>query len=252
MPLVNQISTVITRIGTEFKTVYGRMGVLTALSTTDKSTLVAAINEVYAKAGSAGTVTSAGITDASTVGRNVLTAADAPSARTALGASTIGSTAFTAADGAAIRGAIGAGTSSLTIGTSSSQAKAGNYQPTAANISDATTIGRSVLTGATAAAIRTTLDVLSPAEVDTRIQSVVGAAPAALDTLDELANALGDDPNFAATVTTALANRVRVDAAQTLTGTQQTQARNNIGAVAAADVGNTETDFVAVFTAALA
>jgi hypothetical protein len=43
--------------------------------------------------------------------------------------------------------------------------------------------------------------------VDARIQNIVGAAPAALDTLDELAAALGDDANFAATVTTSLANK---------------------------------------------
>lgn len=36
--------------------------------------------------------------------------------------------------------------------------------------------------------------------VDARLQTVVDAAPAALDTLNELAAALGDDPNFAATV----------------------------------------------------
>lgn len=43
--------------------------------------------------------------------------------------------------------------------------------------------------------------------VDTRVQNVVGAAPAALDTLAELATALGDDANFAGTVTTALATK---------------------------------------------
>jgi len=45
------------------------------------------------------------------------------------------------------------------------------------------------------------------AVLDARIQTVVGAAPAALDTLDELAAALGDDANFAATVTTQLAGK---------------------------------------------
>ena len=40
--------------------------------------------------------------------------------------------------------------------------------------------------------------------VDARVQLVVDAAPAALDTLNELAAALGDDPNYAATVTTSL------------------------------------------------
>ena len=40
--------------------------------------------------------------------------------------------------------------------------------------------------------------------VDARVQLVVDAAPAALDTLNELAAALGDDPNFSATLTTQL------------------------------------------------
>lgn len=37
--------------------------------------------------------------------------------------------------------------------------------------------------------------------VDARVQAIVGAAPAALDTLVELASALGNDANFASTVT---------------------------------------------------
>lgn len=44
-------------------------------------------------------------------------------------------------------------------------------------------------------------------EVDALIAGLVNGAPGALDTLDELAAALGDDSNFGATVTTALANR---------------------------------------------
>ena len=40
--------------------------------------------------------------------------------------------------------------------------------------------------------------------VDTRIQNVIGTAPAALDTLQELATALGNDPNYAATISTQL------------------------------------------------
>lgn len=39
------------------------------------------------------------------------------------------------------------------------------------------------------------------------VNAVINAAPGALDTLDELAAALGDDANFAATVTTALAGK---------------------------------------------
>lgn len=76
--------------------------------------------------------------------------------------------------------------------------------------------------------------------------------PAALDTLDELAAAIGDDANFATTVTTALANRVRVDAPQSLTTQQMTNARSNISAVGFIDIGNVETDLVALYTAAKA
>lgn len=47
--------------------------------------------------------------------------------------------------------------------------------------------------------------------VDTRVQLIVDAAPSALDTLNELAAALGDDPDFAGTVTVALSNKQPLD-----------------------------------------
>lgn len=91
------------------------------------------------------------------------------------------------------------------------------------------------------------------------VTALIDASPGTLDTLNELAAALGDDPNFAATITTALGNRVRVDAVQTFTAPQQTQARDNIGAASSATVsalssavGNTERDLVADYTAAKA
>lgn len=78
-------------------------------------------------------VTAADISDATATGRSVLTAASASEARSA----------------------IGAGTSSLAIGTSASTAKAGDYAPAAANITDATTVGKAVVTASSAAAART-------------------------------------------------------------------------------------------------
>lgn len=45
MSLVTQISTVVTRVGTEFKAVYAKLGDLTTLTTTAKTSLVAAVNE---------------------------------------------------------------------------------------------------------------------------------------------------------------------------------------------------------------
>jgi uncharacterized protein (DUF2344 family) len=51
--------------------------------------------------------------------------------------------------------------------------------------------------------------------VNTSIANLVDTAPATLDTLNELAAALGDDPNFATTMTNALAGKV--DDSQVLT-----------------------------------
>lgn len=57
-----------------------------------------------------------------------------------------------------------------------------------------------------------TVRATTPAGVKAAIDALIAAAPGALDTLDELAAALGDDANFAATVTTALAGKQPLDA----------------------------------------
>ena len=86
---------------------------------------------------------------------------------------------------------------------------------------------------------------------------ILNGAGAALDTLNELATALGNDANFAASIAAELTNRVRVDQAQVFTEPQKTQGRSNIGAAADADltalttaIGNTDYDFVADYTTA--
>jgi hypothetical protein len=89
------------------------------------------------------------------------------------------------------------------------------------------------------------------AKITQDLNAVLGGAPAALDTLAEFAAAIGNDANFAATITTALGARVRVDAAQSFTPGEQAQARDNIGAAVALDVGDTTTNFVTAFNAAL-
>ena len=90
-------------------------------------------------------------------------------------------------------------------------------------------------------------------EITNALNGVLDGAPAALDTLAELAAAIADDANFATTVTTALGNRVRTDtAAQGLTAQQQLNARTNIGAdITSAEIGNPDTDFVATFNTGL-
>lgn len=68
-----------------------------------------------------------------------------------------------------------------------------------------------VFTGApkvpTAALGTNTLQAASTAFVQLTVAALVDSSPAALNTLNELAAALGDDPNFATTVTNALAGK---------------------------------------------
>jgi hypothetical protein len=51
-------------------------------------------------------------------------------------------------------------------------------------------------------------DAATKAYTDTQITNLIAAAPGALNTLDELANALGDDASFATTVTNSLAAKL--------------------------------------------
>lgn len=85
--------------------------------------------------GGTGSVTSAQITDATATGKAVLTAADTTAARQA----------------------IGAGTSSLKVGVAATDAKPGDYKPASADISDASDIGKQILTAKDAAAVKALL-----------------------------------------------------------------------------------------------
>ena len=75
---------------------------------------------------------------------------------------------------------------------------------------------------------------------------LVGAAPGTLDALNELAAALGNDPNFSATVMTALGNRLRFDSGQSLSASQIAQLKANatLGTAAFLDAGTTGSKIV--------
>jgi hypothetical protein len=62
-------------------------------------------------------------------------------------------------------------------------------------------------TAPTATAGTNTTQIATTAFVSTAVANLINSAPGALDTLDELAAALGDDANFASTVTNALAGK---------------------------------------------
>ena len=164
MTLETKIIAVVQAIGADIKDLRTKQGDLTALSTTAKGSVVAAINELYALLGSSGAV----IDD-------------------------------NAGDGA---------------------------------------------TSVTWSADKI-FDTIEAAKAAVKAELTDGASTA-LDTLAELAAALGNDPNYAATIATELGNRVRYDAPQTLTTAQQLQACTNIG------VGNPERDFVTDYTTAKA
>lgn len=163
MSLVTNIEGLVTRLGTEFKAIRVVIGSLPSLTTTSKTSLVSAINEVKASIPAGG-----------------------------------------------------------------------------AQINDVTP---------------STTTVYSSSKVDvqiaTSVAAVVSAAPGTLDTLNELAAALGNDANFATTVTTALGNRVRVDAIQSFSAPQKTQALSNIGGQDAVSIGDTSVDLVAAFVTAI-
>ncbi len=75
-------------------------------------------------------------------------------------------------------------------------------------------------TAPTATAGTNTTQIATTAFVSTAVANLINSAPGALDTLDELAAALGDDANFASTVTNSLALKANDNAVVKLTGDQ--------------------------------
>jgi hypothetical protein len=73
-------------------------------------------------------------------------------------------------------------------------------------------------TAPTATAGTNTTQVATTAFVGTAVANLVASAPAALDTLNELASALGNDASFSTTVTTSIATKAPI-ASPTFTGT---------------------------------
>jgi hypothetical protein len=70
----------------------------------------------------------------------------------------------------------------------------------------------------TASSGTNTTQIASTAFVRTEISNLVDSSPSTLDTLNELASALGDDPNFATTVTNLIGGKVS-KSGDTMTGT---------------------------------
>ena len=81
-------------------------------------------------------------------------------------------------------------------------------------------------TAPTATAGTNTTQIATTAFVSTAVANLINSAPGALDTLDELAAALGDDANFASTITTLLAGKAATSHTHTVSNISD---RGNIG-----------------------
>ena len=93
-------------------------------------------------------------------------------------------------------------------------------------------------TAPTAAADTSTTQIATTAFVQQELAELIDSAPSTLDTLNEIAAAINDDPNFNTTVTTSLSNRLRIDVNnQSLTETQKSNATTNLGLSAVAVSG---------------
>lgn len=79
-------------------------------------------------------------------------------------------------------------------------------------VADAVAAAISVLAIADVNGLQNALDSkATPADIQAAVAALIASSPAALDTLNELAAALGNDPNFATTITNALAAKAAKD-----------------------------------------
>lgn len=74
--------------------------------------------------------------------------------------------------------------------------------------------------------------------VSSAMGNLVGSAPEALDTIYELAAALGENANLVTTISQDLGSTIRFNVVQNLTPEQRQQARENMGAASSTFLGN--------------
>lgn len=236
MSLVTNITNLTTRIATETKAirtlVNGNTSTLASLTTTDKTNLVAAINEIKSLADSINGDLTAAEGDISGLETSVGTLA------------------------------------SLTTTAKTSLVAAINELDAALDALDVTDYINDATTSTTSLWSSTK----TSNEISSAVSALVDGAPALLNTLNELAAALGDDESFATTISSQIAgkaNAVHTHAISDVTNLQTTldgkasathsHAISDVtglqsaldGKASTASIGDTTTNFVTTFEAGL-
>lgn len=279
MALSVQIGSFVTRVGTEIKTIKSHLGDIAQLTTTATSSLVAAVNELKTAVGKNtadiatinGTLTTHG-SDIAQLKTDVQTNSGAIT--TLEGRITTNEGNITTQGGkiATIEGQITTINGDIDAVEKAIEDLEGIVAAQTniddANVTTTTTYSSSKIVSEITAAKQAVKD------------DLLGGAGTAYDTLKELADLIGTNASAIEALEALAAGHVKFDGAQELSDTQKSQARTNIGAASAADlstltgrvttvegvaaqnktdiaaltaaVGDTTTDYVAMFEAALA
>lgn len=234
-------------IGADIALLKTTIGVKTDLSTTDKTNLVAAINELAIKIEAVETLqqSASEIDDSAPKANRVYSSSKVKSlideinailgTLTASGYADVGTGLKTLKDKVDTLEQKTVDLTELIKDTETKTTSVWSSTKTNAAITDAVGTAKSELT-----------DKIN-ADVAKVKSDILGAGvPETLDTLAEIADKLNGDAALVANLSVALNNRVRFDEAQALSSEQKTRACTNIG------IGEPNTDFVAIYDAAKA
>ena len=191
----------------------------TALSSSAHSDRIAKISVLSASAHAA---RAGGATSASSHTQRIAVVNNlSSSAATALRAEYVaGDNALSSSAAAAIRTEYVAGDSALSASAHTQREAIKGLATTANN----------TLSGSSAGALRTeyvagdsALSASQKTYIDAKVAGIVNSAPATLDTLDELAAALNDDPNFSASIATSIGNKLGAAYSSSAAGALRTE-----------------------------
>lgn len=196
-----QLSDLATRVGVECLALHTKIGALTSLTTSNKSSIIAAINEVDAAADTLNDTLNGALTRLSTVeGKAATNTSDLTTAKTNI---------------ATAQGDI----SDLKTALKALQ----DLVATKTSISDTTTVSTTTWSSSKINQTINDRNVALKAEI-------LGGVDGAYDTLKEITDKLLGNADLIASLEAIQKGHVKFDGAQTLTEAQQTQARTNIAA----------------------